>query len=538
VAGDLASRRLAAVGLIALICVLWAGAGVAQSRGHDDCTLVGSQRADRLKGTPGRDVICAFGGADKIIGLGGPDLLEGGPGKDRILGGPGADTLSGGPGNDRLEGGAGRDRLLGGPGRNVCVGNARYDVTRGCLLTGRPRRRSAPGFRPLCPTPCGSVTGQIRNLSPAVNSVWISPQSADVSEGPVEAIVHVAAWDWEEEISTVQTLVTGPGFERETSLTPTNQLHFEFEGSIVLPAGSPVGIYAVTRVAVGEPDGTSLVLDQAALEAHDPEEERLLYGTGRELVLYEGPDNTGPELTNLSISPRTANTSSGPALVRAAVQATDDLSGVDEIQASFEMPNGGYGFSAPRLSGNALSGEWIQRIDLPRYAAQGTWTLKELRMWDRAGNVSGFSTAELEARGFPVTFDQTGPGDTTPPSILGLQISPQALHAGKGESTVNFDVHLADNLSGINSDHNCSGWVEYQSLAQPSFQGTATPGFPLSGDDLDGVLRVATSLPNTAPFGTYEVTGIETCDRAFNSTQLSGPALQAKGWDLTFENLP
>lgn len=46
------------------------------------------------------------------------------------------------------------------------------------------------------------------------------------------------------------------------------------------------------------------------------------------------------------------------------------------------------------------------------------------------------------------------------------------------------------------------------------------------------------SLPNTAPFGTYEVTGIETCDRAFNSTRLAGPALQAKGWDLTFENLP
>jgi hypothetical protein len=173
-----------------------------------------------------------------------------------------------------------------------------------------------------------------------------------------------------------------------------------------------------------------------------------------------------------------------------------------------------------------------------RYAAQGTWTLEQLSLTDRAGNVVNLDTAELEARGFPAAFEQTAPGDTTPPPIAGLQISPQVMHVGSGESTVNFDVHLVDDLSGINSDANCGGWIEIESTVDPSFSWVGTPGFRLSGDDLDGVIRIATGLGSPSPFGTYEVTGISTCDRAFNTTELTGSALKAKGWDLTFERLP
>ena len=68
--------------------------------------IVGTARADVLRGT--RD-------ADRIRGLGGNDLLAGGAGADLLDGGPGADTLIGGTEDDRLIGGAGRDtaRILG-----------------------------------------------------------------------------------------------------------------------------------------------------------------------------------------------------------------------------------------------------------------------------------------------------------------------------------------------------------------------------------------------------------------------------------------
>jgi hypothetical protein len=43
-------------------------------------------------------------------------------------------------------------------------------------------------------------------------------------------------------------------------------------------------------------------------------------------------------------------------------------------------------------------------------------------------------------------------------------------------------------------------------------------------------------FPDGAPSGTYEIESIEACDLTWNLAKLSGAALKAKGWDLTFEN--
>ncbi len=64
--------------------------------------IVGTARADVLRGTRS---------ADRIRGLGGNDLLVGGLGADLLDGGPGADTLVGGTEDDRLIGGAGLDTV-------------------------------------------------------------------------------------------------------------------------------------------------------------------------------------------------------------------------------------------------------------------------------------------------------------------------------------------------------------------------------------------------------------------------------------------
>lgn len=497
--------------------------------------ICGLGGADTIDGLGGDDRILGGKGSDRILGGGGNDTLLGGPGNDRLVGGAGADALRGGPGKDRLDGGRGRDALFGGAGANVCVA-ATQDRHRECRLVARyggslTRPRSRAGV------PAPAFVEQ--PMAPFLSGISVSPQSADIKHGPVDMTVHVDAWEWNAKVASVQTEVQGPGgFQREISLAPENQLNYEFEGSINLAATSALGIYSVTRVTIVDTVGRSTVIGEAELEERRPDLEELRYGDAHELVLYEGPDHAGPELNNLSFSPPEVDTSTGPNAVRVSMRATDDLSGLERIDGSFQMPNGGYGFAAPRLHGTALDGEWIYRIDLPRYAAQGPWALEELSLTDRAGNHIHLSHAELEALGFSPGFTQTGPGDTTPPSILGLTISPQVLHAGQGSSTVDFDEHLADDLSGIDSDANCGGWVEYQSEAEPSFRGVATPPVRISGDDLDGVLRVATALPTTAPLGTYAVTGISTCDRAFNTAELDSAQLEATGWDLTFENLP
>ncbi len=80
------------------------------------CTITGTSRSDRLRGTRGDDVICGLGGDDVIDGRDGDDAIMGDAGNDRIEGGDDDDTLYGGEGDDRLDGEDGRDVLSGGPG--------------------------------------------------------------------------------------------------------------------------------------------------------------------------------------------------------------------------------------------------------------------------------------------------------------------------------------------------------------------------------------------------------------------------------------
>jgi Ca2+-binding RTX toxin-like protein len=92
------------------------------------CTIVGTPgKADRIKGTPGNDVICGFDGNDTLDGGGGNDILDGGSGNDRLIGGAGVDGLLGLGGEDRLNGGAGNDRLGGGAGADLVSGFAGND---------------------------------------------------------------------------------------------------------------------------------------------------------------------------------------------------------------------------------------------------------------------------------------------------------------------------------------------------------------------------------------------------------------------------
>jgi hypothetical protein len=72
-------------------------------------TVVGTNRADVLRGTAGDDVIAALGGRDVVFGLDGDDVVCGGKGRDVLLGNGGVDLLLGNGGRDVAIGGRGHD---------------------------------------------------------------------------------------------------------------------------------------------------------------------------------------------------------------------------------------------------------------------------------------------------------------------------------------------------------------------------------------------------------------------------------------------
>ena len=101
-----------------------------------DCTIIGTNRSEKLVGTEGYDVICAAGGSDIIYGLGGDDVIWLGTGNDKVFGGSGDDeiyaeagndTVNGGPGDDTVNGGSGADTLNGLAGEDVLLGGSGVD---------------------------------------------------------------------------------------------------------------------------------------------------------------------------------------------------------------------------------------------------------------------------------------------------------------------------------------------------------------------------------------------------------------------------
>ncbi len=90
--------------------------------------ILGTRRADVIRGGGGDDFLEGARGSDRLyggddedslFGRTGNDSLAGGNGDDELEGGRGDDVLRGGRGRDQLNGGFGHDRLLGGPGADT-----------------------------------------------------------------------------------------------------------------------------------------------------------------------------------------------------------------------------------------------------------------------------------------------------------------------------------------------------------------------------------------------------------------------------------
>ena len=93
--------------------------------------IIGTPKAETLKGTNRVDIICGFKGNDTLRGFDGNDIILGGEGDDTLLGGDGADLINGDEGDDEIDGGGGSDKLKGRLGHDVVRGNDGGDLVRG-----------------------------------------------------------------------------------------------------------------------------------------------------------------------------------------------------------------------------------------------------------------------------------------------------------------------------------------------------------------------------------------------------------------------
>jgi hypothetical protein len=514
---------LAAAAAAALFAL---GAPVARSA-TPKCTLVGTARAEHLAGTPGRDVICGRGGNDTISGLGGDDRLLGGPGNDRVLGDSGRDVL---------EGGAGEDFLAGGLGRDSCYDSA-ATVMNSCQQRAHDHDASTglAAQRGCC---ARAIEEMPDTQAPAYVWLWFNRRYIDTSAGDATIGISVEAWD-DSGIGSVSLQIDGPsGSWRGVELEMvTNK---RFEASIPVAASTPTGDYRITSLTIADQKGNGRTLTGSELtEAGMPEFE-----------IYQGPDVEGPTLTGFSISPAEVDTSNAPGAVDFSISAADDLSGVQWAAAAIQLPSwepgpltltGACASEIPPDEGTKHAGVWWHTYPLVEHAMPGRYQVSGLYLCDLAGNESHYTSEELEELGFPTEFLETGSGDTTPPEILNVWLEPATLHAAKGDATIYFYTHVRDNDTGFGewpNEGNSDIRVNFEHPPVQEFGTTGRVPELISGTDLDGVWRQEVTLEGSAPIGKYRVDGISATDRAGNVGTLEGSALDAKGWNLDFENLP
>jgi Ca2+-binding RTX toxin-like protein len=498
----------AAVGTLLVCAIAAAPAGAADGKG---CTKLGTSGDDRLKGTAGPDVICAGAGNDQISGLSKGDRVIAGPGDDFLSGGKGPDHLLGGPGDDQMIGGKGRDTVKGGPGQDFCFGP---HSDPGCVL-------EPPSNRP--------------DLQGPQFAQVILPDWVDVSGGPVEVEIRVLASDYAG-VRSMELGLAGPGgWGREFSLETIDGVSGYRRTSLTFGPGSTPGVYRVAWLRMTDNLGNVTFATNGVWPLWDPHFE-----------ISTEPDGDPPVLQDIQLAPDELDTSTAPGGLYLVARATDDVAGVESVCGTLHYPLGrsvGTCGSFVSGSGTPREGTFAVKFPLPRHAQPGTYLLASIHLRDRAGRVRWVSEDEIEEGGFDMSSQQVGPGDTTPPEILGVSAPSTAVELGTdGKRIINYRLRVREDLSGLVHTQlydSFFGEMEVQ-VEGPNgeYYGDSSHQDLVSGTELDGTWAGRINLPAGAPAGTYVLRTVRAEDLAANAATLHHPALAERGWDLSWTNSP
>lgn len=209
-------------------------------------------------------------------------------------------------------------------------------------------------------------------------------------------------------------------------------------------------------------------------------------------------DTQAPVFTNLNFSPISIDTSAGPAIVNFDVSYTDNLSGIDRVNAcasSVDYPtfphvcDGG----SDIISGNSINGTVRFGLTFPQYTAPGNWNIYTLNMVDKSGNLLNPVFMDYSS----LMINQTGVGDTEAPTITGFTIDTNSVNVSTSSQTVTATVSFTDDLTGV--DH-VTLWANSPSTGSTVY----------SQNELSSGTRMNGSMQISIPFSTSSETGVWT----------------------------
>ena len=129
-------------------------------------------------------------------------------------------------------------------------------------------------------------------------------------------------------------------------------------------------------------------------------------------------------MSSFEISTPVVDLSNGDATLRFTAGASDDISGVREIDARWQSPSGEQSSfylyadgSDDLIDGTKNQGTWrSDSQELNRFSELGTWKLDYLYIYDEAGNDKEYEKADLDELGFTSSFEVTTAGGVPEPT--------------------------------------------------------------------------------------------------------------------------
>ena len=191
------------------------------------------------------------------------------------------------------------------------------------------------------------------------------------------------------------------------------------------------------------------------------------------------------------------------------VDVIDDRSGVAAVDGWFQSPRGSALIPFTCRS-NGEGGAWSGDVPVPPNADCGTWTLKQLRVSDVAGNSAtlGGTSPRLDRAAFGVSSDGC---DATPPTLGSFFVSP-AFVSNDSAAQLKVTAIVNDDASGVVA---VSGWVY-----GPAATSGDTPKISFScsreGSSADAPWTGRILVPQYAARGTWRVGRVAVKDKAQN----------------------
>ncbi len=363
---------------------------------------------------------------------------------------------------------------------------------------------------------------------PRMTSLTLDPTSVDItsSDQTVNCSMNVLDADTGVEEATCKLGRGAPWVTRScTSTAPAtgDRQNGTFSCAITLPQFSPTGSW-FTQFDLRDRAGNAEFTQTAA---------------ARLAVTGIVSDTKVPNLTALTLSPSTVNTSSADRTIQCTMTATDNLSGVEWMRCAVWSPPGSsvtYQIehrceTTTRISGTPMNGVYQCNITVPRSSPAGQWEVR-VDLADRAGVNQFLGAPELAARGLPsqVTVSSS-PQDVTPPTLVEIDLVPDFGDSLNADVVVPCRAHLTDALSGVGKMQCVMSNSPASGFRRKSCETTA----PLSGTPLDGWFGCDVTLARGSAGGIWSA-AIDVTDRAGNLLRAQSSSLDPALDDSEYYN--